>query len=656
MAYLALISLQWILKFKPPVYISQGLFLSIYTALESVSWIHSYFTSIPNITKNRLEISNEDRRGLFEELMNNLRGKDNKGFDDWLRGWFYIPRLQSPNKETSSITNIFNASQIFDVPEEESELVMRYQEIKRGNVEELLCGIFFDSALFEVLSDPIKNHTLISMMNRLELQRNHKFPSGHNNALKPLCPRLDESLVKSEYRPLMFYMGMAIIHWIFELLIFCAGFKKVRQGCMTGWYHPNERKSGIIKSLIRRSATKGNEGKQRLPQPQPIVFIPGLAGPFFLIRLILNLLVLDQPILVVDQPHLLSKLRLSMPSTWTDQITIPSLPEISKDTISFLQKQTNYDRRPKATEDGKEAAVGMMIIAHSLGSALASSLIKHINDNTNVASSTITDTNENGDIKLVLLDPISILLSHSHLTQTIYLSSPKREEQEGNMGMLKRYLIREKGMMRYLINEFNPFDSFFPIHSYLESPKTSSNDNTKMKMQMKVKMKVILSEKDHLLPVNEIGSYLSRNQVDHEVLQGVQHGLWVMDRKGYDRVWDCIENMIKSNIEKDDNNNNVRCKVETNTSVQDIMLEDKSKFTMAMSRTRSKSLLLISEILNSPSLHSSPLKMNMSRMRSRTISSMGYCQDSEQQSMSRQCSSIGMNKTLNLSRFKRGYK
>ncbi|WWC99113.1 hypothetical protein V866_006008 [Kwoniella sp. B9012] len=232
--YLALLSLQWILKFNPPVYIPQGLFLSSYTALESVSRIHSYFTSEPNIAKSRLEISIEDRRGLFEELINSLRGKDRHCIDDWLRGWFYFPKLPSPNKETWSTLNRFNPSRKIDVPRDESEVLMRYQEIKRGNVEELLCGIFFDSPLSEVLSDPIKNHTLISMMNRLELQRNHKFLSGHNNSLKPLCPRLDESLVKSEYRPLVFYVGMAIVHWIFELVIFCAGFKKVRQGCMTG--------------------------------------------------------------------------------------------------------------------------------------------------------------------------------------------------------------------------------------------------------------------------------------------------------------------------------------------------------------------------------------------------------------------------------------
>ncbi|WWC99114.1 hypothetical protein V866_006009 [Kwoniella sp. B9012] len=327
----------------------------------------------------------------------------------------------------------------------------------------------------------------------------------------------------------------------------------------------------------------------------------------------------------------------------------PSSPNISKDIVSFLQKQSNYDRCPKAKEDVKEASMGMMIIAHSLGSALASSLINSIN--------TIAKSSSKINVDLLLLDPISILLSHSHLTRTIYLYSAKREKHEGNMDILIRYFIREKGMMRYLINEFNPFDSFFPIHSYSNSPETSSNDNTKLKMNMKMNMnmKVILSEKDHLLPVPEIESYLSSNQVDHEVLQGVQHGLWVVDRKGYNRVWDCIENMIQSNIEKDDNSNNVRCKVETKTSVQDTLLEDKSRFTMVMSRTRSKSLLLISEIFNSPSLHSSPVKMNMSRMRSRTMSSMGYCQDSEQQSMSRQCSSIGMNKTLNLSRFKKGY-
>ncbi|WWD08838.1 hypothetical protein V865_006952 [Kwoniella europaea PYCC6329] len=606
--------------------------------------IHSYFTSEPNITKSRLEISSEDRRGLFEELINNLRGKDRHGIDDWLRGWFYIPELQSPNKETWSMTNGFNQLQKFEVPGEETEVLMRYQESKRGNVEELLCGIFFDSPLSEVLSDPIKNHTLISMMNRLELQRNHKFPSGHNNSLKPLCPRLDDSLVKSEYRPLVFYVGMAIVHWIFELVIFCAGFRKVRQGYMAGWYHPNARKSGIIKSLIRRSAAKGNEEKQGQPQPQPIVFIPGLAGPVFLIRLILNLLVLDQPILVIDQPHLSSKLRLTMPFTSTNPMAIPSLPEISKDIISFLQKQSDYDRRPKAKEEAKEASVGMMIIAHSLGSALASSLIRFINTTTTKSSTKV-------DVDLVLLDPISILLSHSHLSRTIYLSSSKKEKQEGNMDMLIRYFIREKGMMRYLINEFNPFDSFFPIHSYSNSPKTSSNDNRKLKM----KMKVIVSEKDHLLPIFEIGSYLSSNQVNHEVLQGIQHGLWVVDRKGYNRVWEGIENMMmKSDINKDDNSNNYQCKDGEDRAIQDT----NSGFTMTMSRTRSKSLLhsSLSDILSSTTLQSSPLKMNMTRMRSRTISSGGYGYDSEQQSMSRQCSSIGMNRTLNLTRFKRGYK
>ncbi|WVW79938.1 hypothetical protein I302_101909 [Kwoniella bestiolae CBS 10118] len=620
---------QWLLNTQSIIQIPTNQYLLVFAIAETLFLIYStlYTTYLtPPAVEGRTEITNEARRQLFDEVVSTLQGKDKKGVDEWLRRWFYVDLNNNEKKH-------FSFRQGFKDFFEEGKLLTEIndQEVKRGNVEELISGIFFNSPLSAVHSNPIHNHTLISMISRLELLRNFRFSSGYNTFLKPLCPSLNPVLVRSEYRPLLFYICMASCQRIFESVVWIFGFRRVRQGKMDGWFY-SPSSPGMIISLCKYTikvcgetwASDTNQDKVEEAK-QPIIFIPGLAGPFFLTHLILNLIVLDRPILVIDQPHLSLKLRFTSRN-------ISSLPELSNDIITFLE------RRGFAPKNGD--GVAPMIVAHSLGSALASSLIRQISDTPDITAAggdlarDRTEPHSKSNLKLILLDPISILLTHPHLSQTIYLppTASGNNDREGAMDILIRYFIRENGMARFLKAEFNQFDSFFPVSHFA---RVIGKDN----------LKVILSERDHLLPIPEMIRYLTKQDVSHEVLGGVQHGLWLVDWRSYRRVWGCIRCMAESSLSDQEVDKKASTSSSINMSIDSVPVP-------LMSRNRSRSLL-ISKMIKLPS-STSPLKMT--RMRSRTISispqysGLDY---NDQQSMSRQCSSIGMNRTLNVSRFKR---
>ncbi|WRT65508.1 uncharacterized protein IL334_002452 [Kwoniella shivajii] len=618
-------------------------YLLSYAVVESVFLLYSSISTTPQGV--RREISNESRRKLFSEAMHALEGQGKEGVDEWLKGWFRKPSVEMSIWQRMFAVPSMKERLVYPTLQVESEKVM---QLKRGNVEELLCGIFFNSSLETVLSTPLLHHNLTSMIHSIEIKRNFRFKSGYDKSLEPIRPNSDAKPISFPstigHRPLMVYLSVALLDGLFNWIMWIIGFSKSKQG----WYHPGlgNPGSGVIshfyKALIGpasssplRSYTKNEEQREENRGLGPIILIPGLAGPSFLLHLIIPLLTLERPMLIVDQPHL--SLRLFRKSA-------PTLEDLSE-SIKISLKSRGHD-----LERG-----GSIIIAHSLGSALASTL-------TNQSFSTIRENR----IDVILLDPISVLLTHSHLCRTIYVPS----QDKGAMEMLVGYFTRERGMARYLSNEFHPFEAFLSLRSNDVKCGSSQEGSSQ---EGRGQLKVVLSRRDHLLPIEEIRNHCERNQVDCEILEEVGHGGWLLHPSSYSKVFNGIKMIVLSSNNCTDEGMEIRSTKETESDEpelkSDMSIHTSNSINMGMVRNRSRSLIQSSfatiHLTRASSKSTSTIReenTKMGRIRSKTMFSrkqpilfahVDTMSDQQQHfSMSRQCSAIGMNRTMSITRFK----
>ncbi|WVF66874.1 hypothetical protein IAT40_001617 [Kwoniella sp. CBS 6097] len=629
--------------------------------------------------KRNKTVDNEKRRRLFAEILHELEGKDKDGIDQWLKGWFY--RRQRPihplaNRGGSAFAKALNlGGRLLDrhVPackrsQSQAEVEVEASEMKRGNIEELLAGIFFDSSLKPVLSDPLTHHSLTSMIHSLEIRRNHRFLSGHSLDLLPLVASVDytdsrnpapalpsaspthSSLLQSEYRPLIVYAGLYLLEAIFGWIMYLVGFSWVQHRVnidvdvdeksqsagkslkekisVGGWWHPGLHSPGAglacfffvkLQSYLTpergqslpftptATATALGSGSRRgsshseAGSPSPILFIPGLAGPAFLLHLIIPLIALQRPILVTHQPHF--SLRL-FPSSEP----AASIPQLAKGVRAILASRghvLNGDKFiSKIGHGGNDQREQQrpLIIAHSLGSGLAS----YLNNNTTHPASSKAGND------LILLDPINVLLCNPRLTRSTYLDNPRT-----TMERMVRYFTRSPCVASYLAYEFNPFDAFISLR-----PPTQSHQ-ANMALDRGGTTKIILARDDHLIPVQEIVEHCQKNQVSCEVMDNLGHGAWLASIPSNLRVFSIIRdtstaqaNFLASMKIKGDNAVSVNL---SNGLSSHVTLDRSAYMRGDMVRVRSRAATPLATTCAGAEIMSKG--MSMGRTRSRTIGS-----------------------------------
>ncbi|WVQ94483.1 hypothetical protein IAU59_001562 [Kwoniella sp. CBS 9459] len=558
--------------------------LKMYAATEAAFFVYS--SILANQTETSLVqrrkkvnkvVDNDKRRRLFAEILHELEGKDKDDIDKWLKGWFYRRTTPSTGHLATvlrSLLRIYQKTATADptgqlFPARNRPVEVEVGEVKRGNIEELLAGIFFDSSLKTVTSDPLAHHSLTSMVHSLEIRRNHRFPSGHSANILPLVASVNydhaddartysihtatsssarsslkkPNLLKSEHRPLLVYAGLYVLEAIFGWVMYFVGFAWVehrvsgeRMGeeiSVGGWWHPglNSPGAGLAcylfvklqshwhrsflssETLTTTPLLKASDGIKSSSTQPPIIFIPGLAGPAFLLHLIIPLIALNRPILVTHQPHFSLRLFPSLEPA-------ASIPQLAEGVKAILASRGH--RLDMSVGGTKPMGVGLLageseehcrplIIAHSLGSGLAS----YLNSNSTHPSTTTPRSD------MILLDPINVLLCNPRLTRSIYLDQPRTA-----MERMIRYFTRSPCVASYLAYEFNPFDAFISLRPQKDTKSQGQGDDASGNHAGGT-TKIVLAQDDHLIPVQEIVGHCKRNQVECEVFDNLGHGGWL---------------------------------------------------------------------------------------------------------------------------------
>ncbi|WVR03994.1 hypothetical protein IAU60_000993 [Kwoniella sp. DSM 27419] len=481
---------------------------------ESIFYL--YASAFPIRPAPRADIDNDRRRRLFAEAMHELEVQGKEGLDRWLKGWFY--RTDGGVGGSSWLRLVRSKEVSAGKDKEKTEPVLR-----RGNVEELLAGVFFQLPLQQITSDPLLHHSLTSMLHSLEIKRNHRFPSGYDPLLQPLCPSIRPQLARTQHRPLVLYLALMLLDLVFDWLLWSVGFTVVHsrdeKGVIVaqGWWHPGITNpgAGLLCFLFTRLTRVSPSEKETTRAP--IIIIPGLAGAPFLAHLIVPLLILQRPMLVVYQPHFSLRLRFGWMSNGT-----PPTANMVVGLKALLEKRGHpLDRSttPSVPETHRERP---LILAHSLGSGLAAAL------NHNSVSGTTNAFNT------LLLDPTSIMMCNPHLSQVVYHPALSGDRvAEGAMARLVRYYTRSSCVASYLSRELSPFDTFLSLRQTPGSlPVTAVSQ-----------IKVILTREDHLLPITDIIAHCQRNSIECEVLENLGHGGWLSSVPAYLRVFTTIRQM-----------------------------------------------------------------------------------------------------------------
>ncbi|OCF34655.1 hypothetical protein I316_03697 [Kwoniella heveanensis BCC8398] len=553
--------------------------------------------------KKRKVVDNEKRRRLFAETLHELEGKDRLEIDQWLKGWFYRSRRGSTGRSSGWVSVLHRKPSFFrHLLRFGTEIVsgrgpmnddcaksgsrVEVGELKRGNIEELLAGVFFDASLQSVLTNPLAHHSLTSMVHSLEIQRNHRFPSGHSDDVFPLVSSVNYIytnnadrtrasqattatsssgmvvLMKSEYRPLIVYAGLHLLEATFGWIMYLVGFSWVEHQVndtphggddvecegggeisVGGWWHPglNSPGAGFACYLLSQLQSKLRSADETSPStaltipakahnaeytsPSPIIVIPGLAGPAFLVHLIIPLIMLNRPLLVTHQPHFSLRLFPALEPA-------PSIPQLANGVRAILASrghpvntQKGGDRSTEENYTPVMLSQRPLIIAHSLGSGLAS----YLNGNSTTHSPTGISRSTYMESDLILLDPINVLLCNPRLTRSVYLDRPRT-----SMERMVRYFTRSPCVASFLAYEFNPFDAFISLRE--TQPTAPPQCNGISPTKGKTKAKIVLARDDHLIPVRDIVEHCRRNSVDCEILDNMGHGAWLASIPAYLRV------------------------------------------------------------------------------------------------------------------------
>ncbi|KAK8861402.1 hypothetical protein IAR55_002221 [Kwoniella newhampshirensis] len=491
--------------------------------------------------------------------------------DKWLEGWFYT----LPVAEARGMAGLRRGLQYLGLVNGEVGRKVEMYQVKRGNVEEFLAGTFFNLPLATVLSQPLAHHSLLSLITALEHRRNHRFESGCNPSVRPLCPSMGG--VKMRYTPLGVYLAMGVGEGVLSWGLWVLGFGWAKttpgeegsmkavtggreavvdtKGTVGAWYHPGMRADGggllcwAFDKIFpvghqtsvddhntvedNRSVKMGLDDCSK-PKKKPIIFIPGLAGPSLLIHLIISLLTLDQPLFVIYQPHL----SLSLFAT-----PAPSTPDLVRGIEALLERYGFSDK-----SSGSERGERGLVVAHSLGSGLAAAL----NDNSAYpTSSVIVSGKDRGKrFRTILLDPVSILICHPHLARTINIS-----KSEGGMARLVKYFTEEVGVARYLAREFSPFDnhfslirnssSFRPRLPFAQTDWPTGDLSSDQKLDRVGSTTVLLSRNDHLLPIEKIATHCIKNGVRCQILENIGHGGWLFSLPLFLHVLEAIRSNVR---------------------------------------------------------------------------------------------------------------
>eukprot|EP00879_Flechtneria_rotunda_P002453 GHRR01002650.1.p1 GENE.GHRR01002650.1~~GHRR01002650.1.p1 ORF type:complete len:398 (+),score=48.43 GHRR01002650.1:380-1573(+) len=242
----------------------------------------------------------------------------------------------------------------------------KFEDIKRGNVEEMLVYGFYYKHRDEMTGELA--HIPGQMVDQLEQGLNVKFTPGYTSDL-PFMSHLWEDL-RAHYRPLLLYLGFEMLYAAQRLIMASYGFKHKALGLL-GYYTLN---CGIdhISMPVPRSAPENEHDDEWTPfaapltpkspmanplndaVPQkdkatPVMFLHGVGGLMLYLEMLKHVIALEHPVIVIEYKHV--AMRLSA--------YIPTVDEVTENVVKIL----DYEQIPK-----------VCVVGHSYGSFMGSRL------------------------------------------------------------------------------------------------------------------------------------------------------------------------------------------------------------------------------------------------------------------------------------------
>ncbi|KAI8384936.1 Alpha/Beta hydrolase protein [Radiomyces spectabilis] len=421
------------------------------------------------ITRNRMQRclpsvtpSPKERRELFKVCLANV--VDAK---EWLRGWF----MQGNNASCHP----------------------SFCEIYRENVAEWLAWAFFSAPLEDVLEDDSLRSELDWMINRFESMYDVVFAPGYNDDISTFRINLDP--INAHHRPLVFYVLVIGLSWVFGLVLQCWGFKSYGpETRSTIWNLIELQQPYTSHKRTERISYWFRDGNRDL---KPIIFIHGIgAGLMCYGRFLRMLMSLDAPIFCIE----LSFVAMRCVED------VPTMQETIRDFEKMLQHH------------GFENAI---FVSHSLGTAVTAWTLKYLRER--VAG-------------VVFIDPICFMLHYKDLCVNFVYRIPTTASQS----IIKYFASTELYISYYISRHFH----WFQTALFLAPEDTAKSPIT---IHMPERTTVFLSEKDNIIDSSRVAAYLQEHQIKMTLMENLDHASFLINAGWERRIVETVGEYVRSN-------------------------------------------------------------------------------------------------------------
>ncbi|RHZ80313.1 hypothetical protein Glove_137g71 [Diversispora epigaea] len=361
-----------------------------------------------------------------------------------------------------------------------------FNQIYRENFAEWLAWSFFATTLEYVRDDPELSYEIELMIDGIEIKKNIKFPDGYNPNCT--CIRLTLDPVKAIHRPFAFYATIFLLNSAFNFLLKIHGFKRFgsRESILNGYW------SSTLEFDIQEANSKSSPPRLTYwyyepfhvkKNQKPIVFIHGVTGGLFCYAtFIKKLQKLDRPLFLVELPHITMQMAED----------VPTMEEVVREIEIMLTKRGFH----KAT-----------FVGHSMGTAVCAWIVKESRKMVG---------------GLVMIDPIVFLLHYPNVAYNFVYRNPTAANEHFISFLASREL--------YISNFFSRHFHWYQCILFAK-PRNLLPANTY----------IYLSEHDNIVPTSDVHRYLVKNNVNANIMKGLDHGCYLFHSKSVNRIINDIE-------------------------------------------------------------------------------------------------------------------
>ncbi|KAL0138174.1 hypothetical protein V8B55DRAFT_1535708 [Mucor lusitanicus] len=397
-----------------------------------------------------------------------------------------------------------------------------FKEIKRENLALWFAWAFWHENLDIVRQNKAWADEIEWMLASAESWFNVKFPEGLNPELQ--CIRLNLDPVEAVHRPLIVYVGLYALTWIFNTVFLEWHWGFTHSGATAPgieWGGPLSFVHDVVnrlkKTIIHMTASNSTQDRHTHHKKQPrlkhlsywyrapseasttrtpLVFIHGIgAGVICYTEFVHQLAYFDRPIFLVELPYVAMHMVDHVPSA------AETVLEVNEMLHTF-----GYDKA--------------VYVSHSLGTGVSSWIL-------NMAPETVAG--------VVMIDPICFLLHYHNVAFNFVHRIPKTLFEH----IMHFGAARELYISNYISRHFQWFETIY----FTQPTNTQQVAALPSPLDMDSPLanaSVFLSEKDGIVGSATVYNYLLARGVDAHIMDHLEHAMFLTNTK-----WkDCITKRV----------------------------------------------------------------------------------------------------------------